>query len=87
MNVGREKVWGRLVSSPDPTHKMGKGRVTCSLFLVVLNQHSHDISLQNVLAHMLFADSAQPRKASNVTRPYPILWVGSGDETRGRQEM
>ena len=27
------------------------------------------------------ADSAQPRKASNVTRPFPILWVGSGDET------
>ena len=29
------------------------------------------------------ADSAQPRKASNVTRPFPILWVGSGDETIG----
>ena len=38
---------------------------------------------ENVLAHVLFADSAQPRKASNVTRPFPILWVGSGDETRG----
>ena len=36
---------------------------------------------ENVLAHVLFADSAQPRKASNVTRPFPILWVGSGDET------
>ena len=27
------------------------------------------------------ADSAQPRKARNVTRPFPILWEGSGDET------
>ena len=27
------------------------------------------------------AESAQPIKASNVTRPFPILWVGSGDET------
>ena len=27
------------------------------------------------------ADTAQPRKRSNVTRPFPILWVGSGDET------
>ena len=26
------------------------------------------------------AESAQPGKASNVTRPF--LWVGSGDETR-----
>ena len=25
------------------------------------------------------ADTAQPRKRSNVTRPFPILWVGSGD--------
>ena len=40
---------------------------------------------ENVLVHMLFADSAEPRKASNVTRPFPILWVGSGDETRERQ--
>ena len=32
------------------------------------------------------ADSAQPRKASNVTRPFPILWVGSGDETISRGE-
>ena len=24
------------------------------------------------------AESAQPR---NVTRPFPVLWVGSGDET------
>ena len=31
---------------------------------------------------MCFADSAQPRNCSNVTRPFPILWVGSGDETR-----
>ena len=37
---------------------------------------------ENVLAHVLFADSAQPRKARNVTRPFPILWVGSGDETK-----
>ena len=28
-------------------------------------------------SHMT-ADSAQPRK---VTKPFPILWVGSGDET------
>ena len=28
------------------------------------------------------ADTAQPRKRSNVTRPFPILWVGSGDETK-----
>ena len=27
------------------------------------------------------AGSAQPRKASNVTRPFPVLWVGSGDKT------
>ena len=37
---------------------------------------------ENVLVHVVFADSAQPRKASNVTRPFPILWVGSGDETK-----
>ena len=30
---------------------------------------------------MRSADTAQPRKHSNVTRPFPILWVGSGDET------
>ena len=49
----------------------------------MLNQHSHDISLhENVLAHVLFPDSAQPSKASNVTGRFPILWVGSGDETR-----
>ena len=34
-----------------------------------------------VLAHVRIAESAQPRKASNVTRPFPVLWVGSGDET------
>ena len=28
-------------------------------------------------------ESAQPRKASNVTRPFPVLWVGSWDETNG----
>ena len=28
------------------------------------------------------AESAQPGKTSNVTRPFPILWVGSGDETK-----
>ena len=27
------------------------------------------------------ADTAQPRKRSNVTRPFPVLWVGSGNET------
>ena len=27
------------------------------------------------------AESAQPRKHSNVTRPFPSQWVGSGDET------
>ena len=27
------------------------------------------------------AHSAQPRNRSNVTRPFPILWVGSGYET------
>ena len=37
---------------------------------------------ENVFAHVVFADSAHPRKASIVTRPFPILWVGSGDETR-----
>ena len=41
---------------------------------------------ENVLAHVLFADSAQPRKASNVTRPFPTLWVGSGDETSSGAE-
>ena len=36
---------------------------------------------ENVLVHMYIADSAQPRKTSNVTRLFPVLWVGSGDET------
>ena len=36
---------------------------------------------ENVLAYMLFADSAKPRKVSNVTRSFPILWVWPGDET------
>ena len=27
------------------------------------------------------AESAQPRNRSNVTRPFPIVWVWSGDET------
>ena len=27
------------------------------------------------------AESAQPRKASNVTRPFPHRWVRSGDDT------
>ena len=27
------------------------------------------------------AESAQSRKAGYVTRAFPILWVGSGDET------
>ena len=35
----------------------------------------------NVLVYASIADSAQPRKTSNVTRPFLILWVGSGDET------
>ena len=34
-----------------------------------------------VLVHTCIADSAHAREASNVTRPFPILWVGSGDET------
>ena len=29
-----------------------------------------------VLAHMLSADSAQPRNCSNVTRPFLVLWGG-----------
>ena len=37
---------------------------------------------EKVLVHAHIADSAQPRKASNVTRPFPVSWVGSGDETR-----
>ena len=32
------------------------------------------------------AESAQPRKASNVTIPFPVLWVGSGDETNNGEE-
>ena len=40
---------------------------------------------EEVLVHVRIADSEQPRKASNV-RPFPILWVGSGDETRGEEE-
>ena len=36
---------------------------------------------EKLLVHACFADSAQPRKASNVTRPFLILWVGSGNET------
>ena len=28
------------------------------------------------------AESAQPKNCLNVTRHFPILWVGSGDETR-----
>ena len=41
---------------------------------------------EKVLLHACIADSAQPRKASNVTRPFPILWVGSGDETIGVED-
>ena len=37
-----------------------------------------------VLVHTRIADSAQPREASNVT--FPVLWVGSGDETTLKQE-
>ena len=29
------------------------------------------------------AESAQP---SNVTKPFPVLWVGSGDETNNGEE-
>ena len=36
---------------------------------------------EKVLVNVRIAESAQPRKASNVTRPFPVLWVGSGDET------
>ena len=36
---------------------------------------------EKVLVHVRIAESAQPRKVSNVTRPFLILWVGSGDET------
>ena len=32
------------------------------------------------------AESAQPRKARNVTIPFPVLWVGSGDETSNGEE-
>ena len=73
-------------------YKMGKGLVTLLAFfgcadstctdtfdlvLVVLNQ-------QCAHAPILFRREpsyAQPRKASNVTRPFTVLWVGSGDET------
>ena len=43
---------------------------------------SHNITLyDNVLVHTHnIADSAQPRKVSNVTRPILFLWVGFGDE-------
>ena len=37
---------------------------------------------EKVLVHVRIAESAQPRKASNVTRPFPIIWVRSGDEIR-----
>ena len=39
-----------------------------------------------VLVHTCIADSAQPIEASNVTRPFSVLWVGSGDETTLKQE-
>ena len=37
---------------------------------------------EKVLVQARIAELAQPREANNVTRPFPILWVGSGDETR-----
>ena len=75
-----------LLTFPDPTHKTGKGLVT---FLVVLcQQNARDYIRYSTSyaicvprgCHMT-ADTAQPRKRSNVTRPFPVLWVGSGDET------
>ena len=68
-----------VVSSPDPTHKMGKGLVTLLAFLGCAE--SAKITYIFVGKCHVNADSAQPRKASNVTRPFPILWLGSGDET------
>ena len=75
---------------PRPHPQNGKGLVTFKCFLVVLCQQNARDYIQYCTScaicmpcgcHMT-ADTAQPRKHSNVTRPFPILWVWSGDKTR-----
>ena len=71
-----------LVSSPDPTHKMRKGLVTFEQFLDCAEsakKHVHQYIF--VGKCHVNAESAQPRNCSNVTTPFSILCVGSGDET------
>ena len=73
-----------LVSRPHP--QMGKGLVTFERFLVVLSQQNARDYIQYstsyaicvpCVCHMT-ADTAQPRKRSNVTRPFPICGWGLG---------
>ena len=60
-----------------------------SVFLVVLCQQNARDYIQYSTSYAICvpcgchmtADTAQPRKRSNVTRPLSHLWVGSGDET------
>ena len=72
-----------LVPRPHPQNGKGSG----FLGFAVSAERTRLHTVQYVLYHMMprgchmTADTAQPRKRLNVTRPFPILWVGSGDET------
>ena len=90
----------RLVSSPDPTHNgKGSGDIRAFFLVVLCQQNARDyIQYSTSYAicvpcgcHMT-ADTAQPRKRSNVTRPFPIcgmvnvwpLGEGRGSPQRSR---
>ena len=83
-----------LVSSPDPTHKWERGLVTFERFLgcAVSAERTRLHTVQYVLCHAIgvpcgchmTADTAQPRKRSNVTRPFPICGWGLGTRLGAR---
>ena len=62
---------------------MGKGLVTFEQFLGCADSA---FTTFLPLVHVLFSDSAQPRRCSNVTRPFLIWWVESRDETTSGPE-
>ena len=92
---GDEASWP-VVSFPDPTHATnGKGSGDIhAFFLVVLCQQSCDNHTARiwhktyctVCSLVRSADTAQPRKRSNVTRPFPICGWGLGTRLAGRPQ-
>ena len=64
---------------PRPHPQKGKDLVTLLAFLgCAESAFTRYFPYKNVLAHVLYADSAQPRRATNVTGAFPICGWGLG---------